>query len=72
MTKMVKLRRSKKKQEEQSEDDFFGTSIAHRQVVEFHPHCYVQQLALAEAKQFDEMYAIAHAPAHGEEAESDA
>ena len=68
---MVKLRRSKKQQEEQTEDDFVGASFAHRQVVDFHPHCYVQPLALAEAKHFDEMYAIAHAPAHGEE-ESDA
>jgi hypothetical protein len=69
---MAKLKKSKKQQEEQSEDDFFGTSVAHRQLVEFHPHCYVQQLALAEAKHFDEIYAIAHTPAHGEEEESEA
>ena len=68
---MVKLRRAKKQQNEQEEDDFIDTNYVHRQVVDFHPHCYVQQLALAEAKHFDEMYAIAHAPAHGDE-ESDA
>jgi hypothetical protein len=68
---MVKLRRAKKQQNEQEEDDFIDTNYVHRQVVDFHPHCYVQQLAVAEAKHFDEMYAIAHAPAHGDE-ESDA
>ncbi len=68
---MVKLRKAKKQRNEQDEDDFNDVSFAHRQVVEFHPHCYVQQLALAEAKHFDEMYAIAHAPAQGD-AESDA
>jgi len=68
---MVKLRRAKKRQNEQDEDDFIDTNYVHRQVVDFHPHCYVQQLALAEAKHFDEIYAIAHAPAHGDE-ESDA
>jgi len=68
---MVKLRKAKKNKDEQIEDDFIDTNYVHRQVVEFHPHCYVQQLALAEAKRFDEVYAIAHAPAHGDE-ESDA
>jgi len=34
-----------------------------------HPHCFVQQLALASAKQFDEMYALAHAPVRGDEEE---
>ena len=68
---MVKLRRAKKKQNEQEEDDFIDTNYVHKQVVDFHPHCYVQQLAIAEAKHFDEIYAIAHAPAHGDE-ESDA
>jgi hypothetical protein len=68
---MVKLRRAKKKRNEQEEDDFVDTNYVHRQVVDFHPHCYVQQLAIAEAKHFDEIYAIAHAPAHGDE-ESDA
>jgi len=64
---MVKLRRAKKKQNEQEEDDFIDTNYVHKQVVDFHPHCYVQQLAIAEAKHFDEIYAIAHAPAHGDE-----
>jgi hypothetical protein len=68
---MVKLRKAKKQQNEQAEDDFIDTNYVHKQVVDFHPHCYVQQLALAEAKHFDEIYAIAHAPAHGDE-ESDA
>lgn len=71
MFEMVKLRRAKKQRNEQEEDDFIDTNYVHRQVVDFHPHCYVQQLAVAEAKHFDEMYAIAHAPAHGDE-ESDA
>ena len=66
---MVRLRRQKKENTE-TEDDFVD-NYAHKQVVEFHPHCYVQQLALAEARQFDEIYALAHAPVHGEE-ESDA
>ena len=67
----MKLRKAKKQQDEHAEDDFVDTNYVHKQVVDFHPHCYVQQLALAEAKHFDEIYAIAHAPAHGEE-ESDA
>jgi len=62
---MVRLRRQKK-QENDPENDFVD-NYAHKQVVEFHPHCYVQQLALAEAKQFDEVYALAHAPVRGEE-----
>ena len=68
---MARLRKSKKLQDEQEEDDFIDTNYVHRQVMDFHPHCYVQQLALAEAKHFDEIYAIAHTSAHGEE-ESDA
>ena len=68
---MGKLRRILKQKNEQTEDDYIDTNYVHKQVVDFHPHCYVQQLALAEAKHFDEMYAIAHAPAHGDE-ESDA
>ncbi len=67
----MKLRKAKNQQNEQAEDDFIDTNYVHKQVVDFHPHCYVQQLALAEAKHFDEIYAIAHAPAHGDE-ESDA
>lgn len=69
---MGKLRRILKQRDEQVEDDFVDTNYVRRQVVNFQPHCYVQTLALAEAKRFDEMYAIAHAvPAHGDE-ESDA
>jgi hypothetical protein len=48
-----------------SEDDY--ATYEHRRVAEFHPHCFIQQLALAEAKQFDEVYAMTHEPAHGEE-----
>ena len=48
-----------------SEDDY--ETYEHKRVAEFHPHCFIQQLALAEAKQFDEVYAMAHEPAHGEE-----
>jgi hypothetical protein len=40
-----------------------------RRVTEFHPHCYLPQLALAEAKLYDETYAFAHRhnPAYGEQ-----
>ncbi len=69
---MGRLRRILKQRNEQTEDDFIDTNYVHKAVVEFHPHCYVQPLALAEAKRFDEIYAIAHAPAHGEDEESDA
>ena len=69
MFEMVRLRRQKK--EETDPENDFVDNYAHKRVVEFHPHCYVQQLALAEAKQFDEVYALAHAPVRGEE-ESDA
>jgi len=48
-----------------SEDDY--ESMEHKKVANFHPHCFIQQLALAEAKQFDETYALAHQPAHGDE-----
>ena len=30
------------------------------------PHCFVQPLALAESRQFDELYALAHNPVLGE------
>lgn len=66
---MVRLRKQKRT-DETTEDDFVD-NYSHKQVVEFHPHCYVQQLALAEARQFDEMYALAHHPVRGDE-ESDA
>jgi hypothetical protein len=60
---MVKLRRQKKNETETAE---FEDSYAHERVVDFHPHCFVQPLALAESKQFDEMYALAHHPVLGE------
>ena len=68
---MARMKKQKKIRAEKDEDDFVDVSYKHRQVVEFHPHCYVQQLALAESRQFDEIYALAHEPARGEE-ESDA
>lgn len=65
---MALLRRLKKQNKEQDEeDDFVDCSYTHRRVVDFHPHCYVQQLALAESRRFDEIYALAHEPARGDE-----
>jgi hypothetical protein len=62
---MVSLRRLKTKSiEREPEDDF--DNYAHMKVVSFRPHCYVQEMALAQAKQFDEIYAIAHTPLLGE------
>jgi hypothetical protein len=69
---MVKLKKKRMQEAEAKEDDFIDDSYRHRQVVDFHPHCYLQPLALAESRQFDEMYAVAHAPARGEDEESDA
>lgn len=58
---MVTLRRTKNKRPTKDlEDDF--ASFDHTRTAEFHPHCFIQPLALAEAKQFDETYALAHAP----------
>jgi hypothetical protein len=68
---MVRLKKQKMQEAEEKEDDFVEDNYKHRQVVDFHPHCYVQPLALAESRQFDEVYALAHEPARGEE-ESDA
>ena len=63
---MVKLRKLKAPVAQKKTDyDNYG----HKQYVEFHPHCFVQQLALAGAKQFDEMYALAHSPVRGDEEE---
>jgi len=60
---MVRLRKLKAPlAQKKTEHDGYG----HAQHVVFHPHCFVQQLALAEAKQFDEMYALAHAPMRGD------
>ena len=63
---MVKLRKLKAPvAQKKTEYDNFG----HKSYADFHPHCFVQQLALAGAKQFDEMYALAHAPVRGDEEE---
>ena len=65
---MVSLRRFRTKTiEREPEDDF--DNYAHMKVVNFQPHCYVQEMALAQAKQFDEIYAIAHTPLLGENEE---
>lgn len=61
----MKLRKLRKVKTDAPEDYF--EESPHRDILGFHPHCYVQQLALAEAKQFDEIYALAHAPVHGDE-----
>ncbi len=58
---MVTLRRTKiKRPTRDLEDDF--ASFNHSRLTEFHPHCMIQPLALAEAKRFDGAYALAHAP----------
>lgn len=63
---MVKLRRTKKQiPTKDIEDDF--ASFDHLRSAEFHPHCFIQPLALAEAKRFDETYALAHAPVLSDE-----
>ena len=47
------------------EDDF--VTFEHRKMTEFHPHCFVPQLALAEARQFDDHMALArYHPAYGD------
>ena len=65
---MVRLRRARKaaKQEREFEDDF--ASYDHTQVAIFHPSSFLP-LALAEARRFDEDYAVAHTPVHGESEE---
>jgi len=63
---MVTLRRTKNKRPTKDlEDDF--ASFDHMKSTEFHPHCFIQPLALAEAKRFDDAYALAHAPVLVEE-----
>jgi hypothetical protein len=58
---MVTLRRTKGKRPTRDlEDDF--ASFDHSKSTEFHPHCFIGPLALAEAKRFDGAYALAHAP----------
>lgn len=55
---MVRLRKMKAADVSEIEEDF--VNYAHSRVVGFHPHCYNQQMELAEAKRFDEIYALAH------------
>lgn len=48
-----------------SEEDF--ETYDHKRMTEFRPHCSVPQLALAEARLFDETVALAnHHPEYGE------
>lgn len=66
----MKLRRIlKNKQDPRQVEEDFVDSLAVGGVVEFHPHCYTTELALASAKHFDEIYALAHAPARHEDEE---
>lgn len=58
---MVKLRRTKNKRPTKDMEDDFA-SFDNMKNTEFHPHCFIQPLALAEAKRFDDAYALAHAP----------
>jgi len=61
---MFKTRRLKQTRIE-SEDDF--ETYEHKKMTEFHPHCFVPQLALVEAIQFDETVALArYHPAYGD------
>lgn len=63
---MVRLRKEKKQAkatDREFEDDF--ARYDHTQVASFHPHSFLP-LALAEAKRFEEDYAVAHTPVHGE------
>lgn len=62
---MVKLRRTKTQQSNPNMEDDFAF-YDHSKTAQFHPHCFIQPLALAEAKQFDEAYALAHAPVCGD------
>ena len=61
----MKLRRQKK-QKNETETEYVD-SHSHRSALEFHPHCVIPALAVAEARQFDELYALAHNPVRGEE-----
>jgi hypothetical protein len=66
----MRLRRIlKNKQDPKQVEEDFLDNFTVGGVVEFHPHCYTTELALASAKRFDEMYALAHAPAHYEDDE---
>jgi len=55
---MTRKRRLKNLENENIEEDF--VSSYHREIVEFYPHCFIQPLALAQTKRFEEMYALAH------------
>jgi len=55
---MTRQRRLKNLENENIEEDF--VSSYHKEIVEFHPHCFIQPLALAQTKRFEEMYALAH------------
>lgn len=49
-----------------SEEDF--VTYDHRRMTEFHPHCYLPQLALVEARQFDDTLAFGRRyPTYGED-----
>ncbi len=61
---MVRLRRPKQDPVNIEED--FDYSV-HKRVVNFRLSCMLPPLALAEAKQFDELYAMEHHPVHAEE-----
>ena len=63
----MNLRRNKKRRTTETAE--FDDRNAHEKVVGFHPHCFVQPLALAESRQFDEIYALAHTPVLGENEE---
>jgi hypothetical protein len=47
-------------------EEDFDYSV-HKRVVNFRLSCMLPPLALAEAKQFDELYAMEHHPVHAEE-----
>lgn len=61
---MVRLRKAKPQR--MTEDEEFADSHARTKVIGFHPHCFVQSLALAESRRFDAMYALARTPVLGE------
>jgi hypothetical protein len=49
-----------------SEDDF--ETFEQRRATEFHPHCYLPVIAVAEARIYDDTLALAHRyPAYGEQ-----
>jgi len=62
---MGRQRKLKNLENENIEEDF--VSSYHKAVVEFHPQCFIQPLALAQTKKFEEMYALAHSRQHKED-----